>query len=277
MRSVLATRKKSISTMASSPTQCDLLKACRSCPPRIAIVLGSGLGELANRLEHEIVVPFDALSGLEPPSVAGHQGEVRLGTWAGQRVLIFLGRLHFYEGHPWRRIEQQVHLAKELGVEILLLTNAAGGIHDDLLPGSMMPICAHLEWTRAQPWRHPGTTAAPSPYSPRLLALLNQAAATHELSARPGVYAQVTGPCYETPAEIRALRACGADAVGMSTCREISRAQALGLECAALSCITNRAAGLSAATIQHDDVIEMGAKMREGLGRLVEEFLLRLF
>jgi purine-nucleoside phosphorylase len=262
--------------MASSPTHRDLLEACRSRPPRIAIVLGSGLGDLAERLEHEIVVPFGALSGLEPPSVAGHQGEVRLGPWAGQRVLVFLGRLHYYEGHPWRRVEEQVHLAKELGVEILLLTNAAGGIHDDLLPGSMMPICDHLEWTRAHPWRHPGPNTRLSPYSPRLLALLNQAAGKLELSARPGVYAQVTGPCYETPAEIRALRACGADAVGMSTCREIIRGQALGLECAAVSCITNRAAGLAAAPIHHGEVIEMGAKMRDGLGRLVEEFLLRL-
>ncbi len=273
----MATQKKRISTMASSSNHLDLLEACRSCPPRIAIVLGSGLGELADRLEHEIVVPFDDLSGLAPPSVAGHQGEVRLGTWAGQRVLLFVGRLHYYEGHPWRRIEQQVQLAKELGVEILFLTNAAGGIHDDLLPGSMMPISDHLEWTRADPWRQPGPNTRPSPYSPRLLLLLNQAAATLELPARPGVYAQVTGPCYETPAEIRALRACGADAVGMSTCREIIRGHALGLECAALSCITNRAAGLSAATIQHAEVIEMGAKMREGLGWLVEEFLLQLF
>jgi purine-nucleoside phosphorylase len=232
------------------------------------MVLGSGLGDLADQLNKELAVPFASLADMEATTVAGHRGEIHLGTWASQRVLIFCGRLHYYEGHPWRRIEQQVHLAKELGAKILLMTNAAGGIRDDLVPGAIMPICDQIEWTRGYPWPE----RPPSPYSARLLKLL-AGLKSLTLPARPGVYAQVTGPCYETPAEIRALQACGADAVGMSTCRETTRAHGLGMECVALSCITNRAAGLAATPIHHQEVIEMGAKMRDSLGGLIDELL----
>ena len=155
--------------------------------------------------------------------------------------------------------------------ELLLLTNAAGGIRDDLVPGSVMPIADHLEWTGRSSWRSPG--ARPAPYSTRLLDVSRQAATAVGLSVKAGVYAQVTGPCYETPAEIRALRACGADAVGMSTCREINRAEALGLECAALSFITNRAAGLADGPIHHDDVISAGHAWRDRFGQLLDAFL----
>ncbi len=201
----------------------ELLDRCRRQPPRLALVLGSGLGELADLLDRELTVPFGAVPDMAAPSVIGHKGELHLATWAGRRLLLFVGRLHYYEGHPWRRVEQQVPMARELGAQLLLLTNAAGGIRDDLVRGSVMPIADHLEWTgalscaMAAPW--------PSPYSLRLLDLVCRSASTVGMTVKPGVYAQVTGPCYETPAEIRALRACGADAVGMSTCREINRAQ----------------------------------------------------
>jgi purine-nucleoside phosphorylase len=251
----------------------ELLERCRREPPRVALVLGSGLGEIAEQLDCEVTVPFGAVPEMAAPSVAGHKGELRLGTWAGRRLLVFVGRLHYYEGHPWRRVEQQVPMARELGAQIVLVTNAAGGIRDDLCPGSLMPIHGHLDWTGDLSWRPRGMGERPTPYSSRLLDVLRQAADTLGLNLKPGVYAQVTGPCYETPAEIRALRSCGVDAVGMSTCREINRAQALGIECAALSFITNRAAGLGDGTIHHDDVMAAGQAWRERLGQLLDAFL----
>src|SRR5256885_7330275 len=123
--------------MSSSGPYQDFLNACRRQPPRVAMVLGSGLGDLADHLTSDIAVPFGEIPEMGPVTVPGHKGELHLGTWAGQRVLLFVGRLHFYEGHPWRSVEQPASLARALGAAILLLTNAAGGIRDDLVPGSL--------------------------------------------------------------------------------------------------------------------------------------------
>src|SRR6185295_5356646 len=131
----------------------ELLEACRRRPPRVAIVLGSGLGNLAAQVDCEHAVPFGELPDMEAPTVDGHQGELRSGSWGGRRVLVFVGRLHFYEGHASRRIEQSIITAHTLSAEVLLLTNAAGGIRDDLSPGSLMPIQDHIDWTRPWPAR----------------------------------------------------------------------------------------------------------------------------
>src|SRR5262249_2098971 len=144
---------------------------------------------------------------------------------------LFSGRFHFYEGFPWRNVIEPLAVAHQLGARIVLLTNAAGGIRDDLVPGSFMALSGHLDWTRGYPWP---TDKPRSPYSPRLLSLLADAARPHEIPLSNGIYAQVTGPCYETRAEIRALRSCGVDAVGMSTVREIEWAASTGMECAAI-------------------------------------------
>jgi purine-nucleoside phosphorylase len=253
----------------------ELLHAARRRPPRVALVLGSGLGGLAEQLQAAAVLPYAEITGLTPTSVDGHGGRLILGDWAGQRVLVFAGRLHRYEGHAWRRVAQPVHIAHELGVEVLILTNAAGGIHADLNPGTLMLLRDHVDATTPGWWRcAAGLEAkAPSPYSVTLFARLLAAAryAGQELAA--GVYAQVTGPCYETKAEIRALRACGADAIGMSTAREAETAARLGIRCAAISCITNRAAGLCDGPIEHEEVLHAGTKFTEKLARLLGEFL----
>jgi purine-nucleoside phosphorylase len=195
-------------------------------------------------------------------------------------VLVFEGRLHFYEGHAWRSVVLPVQTAAFLGARVLVLTNAAGGIHDDLAPGSLMAIRDHIEWTRPCWWRHPGPgglgAARPSPYSPRLSALLQQAAGSLNLKLHTGIYAAVTGPSYETPAEVRALKKCGADAVGMSTAREVQAGADKGMECAAVSCITNRAAGLNIGPIHHGEVLTTAAEQGERLADLLEAFLQRL-
>src|SRR5262249_41248799 len=242
-------------------------------PPRVAIVLGSGLAGIARRLERARSISFAELPGVEPTSVAGHTGVLFAGEWAGRPVLIFGGRLHFYEGRTWDQVVAPMGFAASLGARLLVLTNAAGGIHEALGPGSLMGIRDHLEWARPNRWQL-GTGL--SPYSGRLLHGLSAAAAELGITLRQGVYAAVTGPCYETPAEIRALEALGADAVGMSTAREAHAACDLGLECAGISCVTNRAAGLSPGPIRHDEVLTTAAAQSDRLADLLERFLSRL-
>jgi purine-nucleoside phosphorylase len=265
--------------MAES-TFAQLLDAAGRRRPQVAFIFGSGLGDLDKRLRDVVAVPFLNVPNWAGTSVPGHKGSLLLGDWAGVPVLAFSGRLHYYEGHAWRKVTQPIHLVRDLGIDTLIATNAAGGIRDDLAPGTLMVLADHQEWTKACWWREPGPgglgTARPSPYDPALRARLQQAASVLGFSLPTGVYAQVTGPCYETKAEIRALRQCGADAVGMSTAREIQVAFSLGLRCVAISCITNRAAGLSAGPIHHGEVLDAAASMRERLALLLEEFLRRV-
>jgi purine-nucleoside phosphorylase len=255
-----------------SPDYLQFAEAARRRRPRIALILGSGLGHLADRLHDAIELPFRQVPELDAPSIPGHRGALLLGQWTGAAVLVFAGRLHGYEGHPWRRVLQPVRIAHELGAQVLLVTNAAGGIRADLNPGDLMAIRDHIEWTRHDYWKLP-TAPRTSPYSPRLIGALQQAALRLGFVLASGVYAQVTGPSYETPAEIRALRAWGADAVGMSTAREVQAGCDLGMECAAISCITNKAAGLGAGPVNHDEVLATAATQRKRLAELVEAFL----
>ena len=267
-----------MSQSAAEPTAfAALVAAARASPPGVAIVLGSGMSEVARQLAVRQSVSFAEVPGLAAPSVAGHQGRIALGDWAGRRVLVIAGRLHHYEGHPWDDVVAPVRTARGLGARVLLLTNAAGGIHDRLGLGSLMAIRDHIEWTWPYCWRQPGPgglgPARPAPYSPRLTQLLVGAGRDLGLALHEGVYGTVTGPSYETPAEIRALRAWGADAVGMSTAREAQAGFDQGMECVALSFITNRAAGLACGTISHAEVLETAAAQIPRLAGLLERFL----
>lgn len=248
----------------------DLVRGAQVRPPEVALVLGSGLGPIAARLTPIARVPFAAVPGLPSAAVAGHRGRLTLGDWAGQRVLLFEGRVHFYEGHTWDEVFAPVRIAHALGAPILVQTNAVGGIRDDLAPGSLLLLRDHLLAVEPRFWCRP---ARPSPYAPPLRALFLGAAASRGMALTEGTYAQVTGPCYETPAEVRALRACGADVVGMSTGREAEEAAALGMETAAISCVTNRAAGLSAVPLSHEEVLHMAQAQAERLADLLEAFL----
>ena len=250
----------------------QLVNHARRQPPRVALILGSGLGELAERAHCLEQVSYADVPELDRPTVPGHQGTLMLGTWGGQTVLLFSGRLHYYEGPPWSRVVQPVRIAHDLGASILLLTNAAGGIRDDLVPGDLLAMNAHIDWTEGFR-RQPPTSES---LDPRLGTLLQEAGRVLGMTLPAGLYAQVTGPCYETPAEIRALKSLGVDAVGMSTAREARAGREWGLACAALSCITNRAAGLGLGPIHHGEVLARTALSKERIAELLERLLERL-
>jgi purine-nucleoside phosphorylase len=250
--------------------------AVRAHGPKVAVVLGSGLGAVPHRFTAAASIPFADVPGLVAPSIHGHSGAIALGRCAGVPLLVFRGRLHAYEGHSWDQVAAPVRLMADWGVKTLILTNAAGGIHDRLNPGDLMVLRDHLwlQTPRAVVGQVSNLSRGESPYSPRLIELLQQAKPGRELLA--GVYAAVTGPCYETPAEIRALRAMGADAVGMSTAFEAQTAAGLGMEVAAVSCITNKAAGLTCGTLGHAEVLANAGRPAERISGLLETILPRV-
>lgn len=239
------------------------------------------MGSVTNRITPRAIVSFADVPGLVPPTVAGHKGQIILGDFAGQPVLAFTGRLHFYEGHPWSKVVRPIEIAAELGAKTLVLTNASGGINEALQPGSLLALTDHIEWndpqlcfaTLRRSVERFSEASRNSPYSFRLLGLLEQAAREANISLNRGIYLSVTGPCYETPAEIRAAREVGADAVGMSTTREALRGAELGLEVAAISCVANRAAGLSGGPLSHKEVLEVVAKASANLADLLATFV----
>lgn len=250
--------------------------------PVAAIVLGSGLGALADRLAGATRVPYGAIPGFHAPGVVGHRGELLRGTLAGREVLLLAGRFHMYEGHTAQAAAFPVRVVHALGARTLFLSNAAGGIRRTLAPGDLMVIADHLNLQFRNPLvgaKEPGDTRFPdlsAPWSPRLQRLLEDAAREAGVPLQRGVYAGLLGPTYETPAEIRMLERLGADAVGMSTVPEVVVAAALGLETAGVSCITNHAAGITAQPLRHDEVVEVGARAAEAFCGLVERWVRRL-
>ena len=224
------------------------------------MVLGSGLGAIGSHFRESASVSFAEIPGLVPPTVGGHSGRLALGDWDGTLALVFFGRLHFYEGRNWDAVTAPVRLAAEFGAKILVLTNAAGGIHPLLHPGSLMAIRGHIAILDGAGWK---AVRPASPYSERLVQNLENA------NLRAGFYASLTGPSYETPAEIRALAEMGVDAVGMSTAREAEAAARMGMEVAAISCITNRAAGLADAPLDHGEVLDNAKLAVDRLGELI--------
>jgi len=251
----------------------EFTSTVRAHAPRLAVVLGSGLGNVPHRFEEIASLSFADVPGLVAPSVHGHSGKISLGMCQSQPLLVFRGRLHFYEGHSWDRVASPIRTMAEFGVKVVLLTNAAGGIHDELNPGDLMLLNGDLFLQRPNGWKQAVRTTA---YSARLIEQIqkNERECGRKLLA--GVYAAVTGPCYETPAEIRALRAMGADAVGMSTAFEAEMAAMLRLEVAAISCITNKAAGLTGETLNHAEVLENAHKPAERISEIIEALLAQI-
>jgi purine-nucleoside phosphorylase len=250
--------------------------------PVAAIVLGSGLGALADRVTDAKRVPYAAIPGFHAPAVEGHKGELIGGKLGGRPVLLLAGRFHMYEGHDARTAAFPVRVVHALGARTLFLSNAAGGVRRTFRPGDLMIIADHLNLMFRNPLigaNEPGEPRFPdmsAPWSPRLSALLEAAGAEQGLALQRGVYAGLLGPTYETPAEVRMLERLGADAVGMSTVPEVIVGRALGMEVAGVSCITNHAAGISAAPLDHKEVMEVGARASSAFCGLVERFVSKL-
>lgn len=235
----------------------------------LAIVLGSGLGGLVERLRATRVIAGDELEHLPRSRVKGHAGEIVLGELAGLPVIVQSGRVHLYEGVAPLVVTRAVRAYAELGVRAVLLTNASGGLVPEWTPGTFLRLTDHLNLQGCTPLL-PGEEARTSPYDEALGADLESAARALRIELRNGVYAGLLGPSYETPAEIRALRALGAHAVGMSTVAEACAARAAGMRVVALSCIANPAAGLAAEALRHDDVLSVMRRSTEKLARLLE-------
>ena len=247
-----------------------------------AIVLGSGLGELAGDVEDARRVPFADVPGFPSATVEGHEGALLSGTLAGRPVLALAGRFHLYEGHPAPLAAFAVRVVHALGARTLFLSNASGGVRRTLGPGDLMVIADHLNLTGRNPLVGPlqdGDLRFPDmsePYDAGLRAVLRASARAVGVPVAEGVYAGLLGPSFETPAEVRMLERLGADAVGMSTVPETIVARALGMRVAAVSLVTNAASGHTGQALTHAEVLEVG---REASGRfraLVAEFVQRL-
>ncbi|MFZ1073516.1 MAG: purine-nucleoside phosphorylase [Verrucomicrobiia bacterium] len=246
--------------------------------PTLAIVLGSGFHHVLARLRVEEKVPYAKIPGFPVPTVSGHAGELYFGRLGKTPVLVLSGRAHFYEGHPMERVTFAVRALAAFGIRDLLLTNAAGGISKKFRPGDFMLLADHINFMGANPLR--GETAPGLPrfvdmtqvYDARLNALLLKAARAGRIKLRPGVYIAMGGPSYETPAEIRAFARLGADAVGMSTVPEAMAARQCGLNVAAVSCVTNPAAGRGKEKLSHAEVLETAGRVKVLAAELLVNF-----
>jgi purine-nucleoside phosphorylase len=254
----------------------EFVKARIGDVPLVAIVLGSGLGRLASRLEGARRIAYSEIPHFPATTVVGHHGELVAGTLGGKPLLVQSGRFHLYEGHSAETVALPVRVMGALGVRTLLLTNAAGGIRRSFARGALMMIADHVNLTFRNPLIGPvlpGEERFPdmsSPYDGALRALAREVASRLKIPLEEGVYIQVLGPSYETPAEVRMAERLGADAVGMSTAVEVVVARARGMRCLAFSTITNPASGTTSERLDHAEVMEVAARVSGDLEKLVE-------
>jgi purine-nucleoside phosphorylase len=251
--------------------------------PDAAVVLGSGLGDFADRLQDAVTIPYGELPNWPASNVIGHAGRLVLGTLAGRRVAALSGRVHYYEGHDLGTVAFAARVIGRLGVKVLILTNAAGGINVALKPGTLMVIDDHINLLGSNPLVGPNedTFGVRFPdmsevYSKRLRGITDAVAREQELPIGHGIYVALHGPSYETPAEIRFLRTIGADAVGMSTVPEAIVARHMGVEVLGISCISNAAAGVLPQPLNHDEVMEVARQVRGAFAALLEGIIGRL-
>jgi purine-nucleoside phosphorylase len=251
--------------------------------PDTAIVLGSGLGDFADRLLDAIATPYSEVPHWPAPTVVGHSGRLVIGNLGAQRVAALAGRAHYYEGHDLGTVVFPIRVMGRLGVKRLILTNAAGGINTAFTQGALMIIDDHINLLGTNPLvgsnderfgrRFPDMTEV---YSARLRGIADAAAQAAGVPVTHGVYVATPGPSYETPAEIRFFRTIGADAVGMSTVPEAIAAKHMGIEVLGISCITNMAAGVLPGRLDHHEVLETTTRVRGSFIALLEGILARL-
>ncbi len=251
--------------------------------PEIGLVLGSGWGDFADNVKNAMRISYAEVPHFPQTAVIGHAGEWVIGEIGGKCAAVMNGRFHYYEGHDMKTVTLPVRVMQMLGIKTLILTNAAGGVNKDFSVGDLMLISDHIGLTGASPLfgkncdalgtRFPDMTHA---YDRDLIAAAHRVAADQGFALREGVYAQMPGPCYETPAEIRMLRVLGADAVGMSTVPEVIAARHGGIRVMALSCITNMAAGVLDQPLSHNEVVAASHQAAGRIKAFLEEMIRRI-
>ena len=251
--------------------------------PQVGIVLGSGLGAFADELTGAVDIPYGDIPAWPRSTAVGHAGKLVFGKLDATEVVLMAGRAHLYEGYTPQQAVFGVRVLGKLGVRKVIFTNAAGGINLSYGQGALVLISDHINLQGSNPLagpndeslghRFPDMTEA---YSLRLRAIAKQAAVDLGVPLPEGVYAGLLGPCYETPAEIRYLRAIGADLVGMSTVGEVIAANHMGTECLGISCVTNMAAGVLPQKLNHEEVLEVGRQVRDGFVRLLKAIVPRM-
>lgn len=261
----------------------DYIQSKISCTPRIGIVLGSGLGELAESLSDFKVIPYEEIPGFPISTVHGHKSRLVVGKLGEKEVLCMQGRFHFYEGYGMDEVVFPIRVMKLLGIEKLIVTNAAGGVNSDFEPGTLMLIRDHINFAGINPLigknsdefgpRFPDMSFA---YSPELRGKAKEAADHMKLDVKEGVYVWMTGPSYETPAEIRMCSIIGGDAVGMSTVPEVVVANHQGMRVLGISFITNLAAGIQKTPLNHTEVIEITERKKHLFQSYVSEIVARM-
>jgi len=254
------------------------LKKISPLRPTLAIVLGSGFHHALAELRVAKKIAYAKIPGFPKPTVSGHAGELYFGHLGKTPVLVLSGRAHFYEGHDMERVTFATRTLAAFGITDLLLTNAAGGVNKKFRAGDFMILTDHINFMGTNPLRGPAIPGLmrfvdlTDTYAAGLRQLLSRAAAASQLKIRSGVYLAVSGPSYETPAEVRAFGRLGADAVGMSTVPEAIAARHCGLNVAAISCITNLAAGISKEKLSHAEVLETAERVKKSGAQLIRNF-----
>lgn len=251
--------------------------------PTVGLILGSGLGGFADGLTDPVRIDYGELPGFPVSKVHGHAGRLVIGERGGAMCVAMQGRVHLYEGHRAADVAFPARVLVALGAQVVIVTNAAGGLNPSWAPGTLMLIRDHLDFLRDHPLRgtnddrlgprFPDMTTA---YTPELRALVKDVAAAQGVELAEGVYVAMPGPCYETPAEVRMLQILGADATGMSTVPEVIVARHMGARVIGISCITNQAAGITGAALSHDEVTETAARVRATFEGLLDGILVAL-
>jgi purine-nucleoside phosphorylase len=259
------------------------IRSRTSLEPQVALVLGSGLGGFADEFAEAVAIPYGEIPGFATSTAEGHAGRLVIGKVGLVPVIAMQGRVHFYEGYTLEEVTFPIRVFKLLGIKRLVLTNAAGGIDIELSQGALMVISDHLNLMGVNPLRGPNDERfgprfpdLSEAYSRDLQQQAVEVARTLGVEIRRGIYAALAGPSYETPAEIHMLRACGADAVGMSTVPETIVARQMGIDVLGISCITNMAAGISDEPINHAEVMETGRRVRDTFTKLLRGVISQL-
>lgn len=261
-------------------TSADYIKGKISKSPEIALILGSGLGVLAEEIEEKVIIEYKDIPGFPISTVQGHKGQLVFGKLSGKNVVAMQGRFHFYEGYKIQDVVFPVRVMKAIGVEKLIVTNAAGGVNTNFIPGDLMIINDHINFGGVNPLIGPNFDELGArfpdmsrPYNREFISIAKKVAEELEISIQEGVYSFVTGPTYETPAEVKMLRILGADATGMSTVPEVIVANHAKMRVLGISCITNMASGILDQPLTHEEVIETTEKVKSNFINLVRKII----